>query len=199
MIKESKPMRLSRRTVLSSMVAIATAPKWAFAAEGRRILVAYYSYMGHTKSVAEKTHALVGGDLFEIQMADPYPLDLQRMAAQSKYELETGELPPLVGNLPDISNYDLILVGGPVWWNTVTPPVMSFLEKTDFIGRKVSLFATYALAPAHYEKNFAAQARNASILSSLMVSEFDVVERQADSAISSRALQGIAKGGPQSL
>lgn len=192
-------MQLSRRTVLTSMVAVATAPRWSFAAEGQRTLIVYYSYMGHTKFVAERTRALVGGDLFEIQMADPYPFDLQRMAAQSKYELETGELPPLLGDLPSISDYDLIMVGGPVWWNTVTPPVMSFLEKTDFIGRKVGLFATYALAPAQYERNFAAQARNASILSSLMVSEFDVVERQADSAISSWALQGIAKRGPQSL
>jgi len=192
-------MQLSRRTVLSSMVAVATAPRWSFAAEGKRTLVVYYSYMGHTKFVAEKTRALVGGDLFEIQMVAPYPLDLQRMAAQSKYELETGDLPPLLGDLPHISNYDLILVGGPVWWNTVAPPVMSFLEQTDFRGRKVGLFATYAIAPAHYERNFAAQARNASILSSLMISEFDVEERRADSAISSWAFQGMPKAAPQGL
>lgn len=185
--------------MLTSMVAVATAPKWSLAAERRRTLVVYYSYMGHTKSVAEKTRAMVGGELFEIQMVDPYPLDLQRMAAQSKYELETGELPPLLDDLPSVSDYDLILVGGPVWWNTVAPPVMSFLEKTDFHGRKVGLFATYALAPAHYERNFAAQTRNASILSSLMVSEFDVEERQAGSAISSWALQDLPKVGPQAL
>lgn len=192
-------MQLSRRTVLTSMVAVATAPKWSFAAEGRRILVVYYSYMGHTKSVAEKTRALVGGDLFEIEMTTPYPLDLQRMAAQSKYELETGELPPLLKGLPNVADYDLVLVGGPVWWNTVAPPVMSFLEQTDFRGRKVGLFATYAIAPAHYERNFAAQAHNASILSSLMISEFDVEERRADSAISSWAFQGMPKAAPQAL
>jgi len=86
-----------------------------------------------------------------------------------------------------------------VWWNTVAPPVMSFLEQTDFRGRKVGLFATYAIAPAHYERNFAAQARNASILSSLMISEFDVEERRADSAISSWAFQGMPKAAPQGL
>lgn len=181
------------------MVAVATAPKWSFAAEGRRILVVYYSYMGHTKFVAERTGALVGGELFEIQMQSPYPLDLQRMGKQSKYELETGELPPLYGNLPSVADYDLILVGGPVWWNTVAPPVMSFLEETDFRGRNVGLFATYALSPAHYERNFAAQARNASILPSLMISEFDVIERHADSAISAWSLQGVPKAGSQAL
>ncbi|NTF44793.1 flavodoxin [Rhizobium rhizogenes] len=192
-------MQLSRRTMLTSMVAVAAAPKWSFAAEAPRTLVVYYSYMGHTKSVAEKIRTLVSGELFEIPMAHPYPLDLQRMAAQSKYELETGELPPLSGDLPNVSDYDLILVGGPVWWNTVAPPVMSFLEKTDFMGRKVGLFGTYALAPARYERSFAAQTRNAVILSSLMISEFDVEERRADSAISSWAFQGMPKEGPQAL
>lgn len=192
-------MQLSRRTMLTSMVAVATAPKWSFAAERQRILVVYYSYMGHTKSVAEKTRALVGGELFEIQMADPYPLDLQKMAARSKYELETGELPPLLNDLPKVADYDLVLVGGPVWCNTVAPPVMSFLEQTDFGGRNVGLFATYALTPAHYERNFAAQSRNASMLSSLMISEFDIVERQADSTISSWALQGMQMVAPQAL
>lgn len=192
-------MQLSRRTVLTSMVAAATVPRWSLAGQERRILVAHYSYMGHTKSVAEKVSAVVGGELFEIQMAEPYPLDLERMATRARSELETGKLPPLLGKLPDMSNYDLVLVGGPVWWNTIAPPVMRFLEETDFKGRNVAAFAAYALAPAHYERNFAAQARNASVLPGLMVSEFDISERQADGAISSWALQVMSGRGPQAL
>jgi menaquinone-dependent protoporphyrinogen IX oxidase len=105
-------MHLSRRTVLTSMVAAATLPKWSFAAEEQRVLVAYYSYTGHTGAVADKIRALLGAELFEIQMLHPYPLDMQRVAELSKYELETGELPPLFDDLPDLTKYDLILVGG---------------------------------------------------------------------------------------
>lgn len=192
-------MHLSRRTVLTSMVAAATLPKWSFAAEEQRVLVAYYSYTGHTGAVADKIRALLGAELFEIQMLHPYPLDLQRVAELSKYELETGELPPLFDDLPDPTKYDLVLVGGPVWWNTITPPVMSFLERTDFKGRKVAPFATYVLEPAHYERNFTAQTRNASLMPSLMVSEFEVTEGQADKAVASWALRNLPKNGPQAL
>ena len=192
-------MQLSRRTVLTSMAAVATAPNWVLAEERRRVLVAYYSYTGYTKSVAEKLCALVGGELLEIRMAEPYPLDIQRVAEQSKYELETGEFPPLLAEPPDMSNYDLILVGGPVWWNTVTAPVMSFLERTDFVGRSVGLFSTYALTPSHYETNFAAQAHNASILPSLMINEFDVAGGRANDAIASWAFRTWPKDGPKTL
>ncbi|MFK0161311.1 flavodoxin [Rhizobium sp. NPDC090279] len=192
-------MNLSRRTMLTSMVAAAAAPRWSLAADARRVLVVYYSYTGHTGAVAEKLRAFLAADLYEIQMRAPYPLDMQRAAELSKYELETGELPPLLDNLPRPSKYDLILVGGPVWWNTITPPVMSFLEHTDFEGRKVAPFATYVLEPAHYEKNFAAQARSASLLSSLMVSEFELIQGQADKAITSWALKNLQKDGPQAL
>ncbi len=192
-------MHLSRRTVLTSMVAAAAAPRWSFAADERRTLVVYYSYTGHTRAVAEKLRALLGAELFEIQMRNPYPLDMQRAAEQSKYELETGELPHLLDGLPNLSKYDLILVGGPVWWNTITPPVMSFLERTDFGGRKVAAFSTYVLEPAHYERNFAAQARSASLLPSLMISEFEVTERLADRAIASWALKNLPQDAPQAL
>ncbi|MBM7046705.1 flavodoxin [Rhizobium lusitanum] len=192
-------MQLSRRTVLTSMMAVATAPHWAFAVERRRVLVAYYSYTGNTKSVAERVSALVGGELLEIKMADPYPLDIRRMAEQSKYELETGEFPPLRADPPDMSDYDLILVGGPVWWNTVSAPVMSFLERVNFAGRRVGLFSTYALTPSHYETNFAAQARNATIQSSLMINEFDIAGGRANDAIASWAFRASPKDGPRTL
>jgi len=197
--KESKGMQLSRRTMLTSMAAMAVVPDWGFAKEPRRILLAYYSYTGNTRSVAEKLRTHAGAQLLEIEMAVPYPSDLREAAGRSKHELETGELPALLGDPFDVSDYDLILVGGPVWWNTVSAPVMSFLERTDFRGRSVGLFATYALTPSHYESNFAAQAHNASFLPALMVNEFDVASGRAGDAIGSWMTRTHSKGGQQTL
>ncbi|MEZ2223337.1 flavodoxin [Rhizobium sp. RCC_161_2] len=176
-------MQLSRRTMLTSMAAMAAIPSWCFAAEPRRTLLAYYSYTGNTRLVAEKLRAHVGAQLLEIKMADPYPSDIRKAAERSRYELETGTLPALLDDPSDVSDYDLILVGGPVWWNTVAAPIMSFLERTDFRGRSVGLFATYALNPSHYESNFAAQAHNASVLPGLMINEFDIASGRGSDAI----------------
>lgn len=192
-------MQLSRRTMLTSMAAMATIPRWSFAAEPRRTLLAYYSYTGNTRAVAERLRADIGAQLLEIRMEEPYSADIRQAAERSKRELETGELPTLLGDPYDISDYDLILVGGPVWWNTVAAPVMSFLERTDFRGRNVGLFATYALTPSHYESNFAAQAHNASFLPALMVNEFDIANGRSGDAVASWAMRTRSKGGPKTL
>ncbi len=192
-------MQLSRRTMLTSMAAMAIVPSWSFAAEPPRILLAYYSYTGNTRSVAEKLRAHVGAQLFEIRMADPYPSDIRKAAERSRYELETGTLPALLGDPPDVSDYDLILVGGPVWWNTVATPIMSFLERTDFRGRSVGLFATYALTPSHYESNFAAQAHNAFFLPGLMINEFDLANGRAGDAINSWGIRTGSTGRANTL
>jgi len=178
-------MPLSRRSLLGTLAALAAVQTKVFAAGRPNVLIAYYSQSGNTRALAMKLQGRTGGGLFEIRRADPYPADLRGLAEQSKRELETGSLPSLSDKVPDMSHYDIILVGGPVWWNTVSPPMMSFLDRADFAGRKVGVFATYSLAPSHYQTNFEAQARNAFVVPGLMVNEFDLADGRADGAIAS--------------
>ena len=66
-----------------------------------------------------------------------------------------------------MSLYDLILVGGPVWWYTVSTPVMSFLKLADFSGKKVSAFCTHEGGVGKYSLHFKEQARNGIVLEGL--------------------------------
>jgi flavodoxin len=108
-----------------------------------KVLVIYYSLTGNTKSIAEMIRRKTGGDVFEIETVRNYPAEYSATTEEAKRELETGDLPALKKKPPDMSSYDLILVGSPVWWYTVSTPVMSFLRQADFAGRKVSGFCTH--------------------------------------------------------
>ena len=113
--------------------------------------------------IREKT----GGDVFEIETVRNYPADYSRIIAEAKRELETGELPALKKSPPDMSPYDLILVGSPVWWYTVSTPVMRFLTQVDFAGRKVSAFCTHEGGIGKFFPHFKAQAPKAIVLEGL--------------------------------
>jgi flavodoxin len=132
-----------------------------------KVLVIYYSLTGNTKSIAEMIREDTGGDVFEIETVKNYPADYAGIIAEAKRELETGDLPALKKGPPDISTYDLIMVGSPIWWYTVSTPVMSFLTQADFAGKKVSAFCTHEGGVGKFFPHFQEQAKNAVVLEGL--------------------------------
>ena len=147
------------------------------------MLVIYYSYSGNTKIVAERLREKTGGDIYAIETERAYPEVYREVIAEAKRELETRDLPALKGAPPDLAPYDLILVGGPVWWYTVPTPLMKFLEQTDFMGKRVATFCTHGGGPGNYLEDFRTQAKNAVILDGL-----SLWGSQAGSRNTSRAL-----------
>lgn len=111
--------------------------------ENKKILVAYYSYSGNTKEVAEAIHQKVGGDIFEIKTTGTYPDDYKSMTEQAKKEIEDGYRPQLTTSVADISQYDVIFLGSPIWWGTITPQVSSFIESYDLSGKTIIPFVTH--------------------------------------------------------
>lgn len=105
-------------------------------------LIAYFSYTGHTKGIARQIQALTGGDLFEIRPAAPYSQDYDTAERQGRKETRDGVRPPLAEAAPDLSRYDAVLLGTPNWFNTVAPPVVTFLAENDFTGKPIALFCT---------------------------------------------------------
>ncbi|HTZ41110.1 MAG TPA: flavodoxin, partial [Syntrophales bacterium] len=130
----------------------------------KKMLIIYYSHTGNTKYIAEKIKEKTGGDLFEIQTVRTYPSQYSALTEEAKRELQEGDLPALKKAPPNMSSYDLILVGGPVWWYTVATPVMSFLKQADFAGKKVSAFCTHEGGIGKYFPHFKEQAQNAVVL-----------------------------------
>ena len=108
----------------------------------KKVLVAYYSHSGNTRTIAEKIKDFTGGDLFEIKTSHEYPKNFTDIVNQAKKEKEAGFMPELTENI-DISPYDTIFIGSPVWWYTFATPVRTFLSENDFSGKTIKPFCTH--------------------------------------------------------
>lgn len=111
-----------------------------------KILVAYFSASGVTKKVAEKLANIAKTDIYEIKPAVPYTKDdLNWMDKKSRSSVEMNDKafrPEIVKVDLDISSYDTILLGFPIWWYVAPTIINTFLENNDFTGKKIVLFAT---------------------------------------------------------
>lgn len=110
--------------------------------QDKKILVAYFSWGGNTKSIAEKIHSRVGGEIFSIEPLTPYPSDYNETAYGIAKEQHEKNIHPEIKNT-DISSYDVIFVGTPAWWYTMAPPVITFLEQNNFEGKTIIPFITH--------------------------------------------------------
>ena len=111
-----------------------------------KTLVAYFSASGVTKKAAEKLASAAKADIYEIKPAVPYTkADLNWMDKKSRSSVEMGNKsfrPEIVKDDLDLSQYDTILVGFPIWWYVAPTIINTFLESYDFAGKKIVLFAT---------------------------------------------------------
>ncbi len=109
-------------------------------------LVAYFSASGRTEKKAKELASVVGADLYEIAPAEPYTrADLNWMDKKSRSSIEMNNRvyrPALAEPSPDLSEYDTVYIGFPIWWYTAPTIINSFLESTDFFGKRIVLFAT---------------------------------------------------------
>ena len=111
----------------------------------KKILVAYFSASGVTEKVAKKMADAAGADLFEIKPERPYTrADLNWMDKNSRstVEMKDRNCRPAIAEKPDVSDYNVILVGFPVWWYREPSIIDTFMESTDFTGKTVVPFCT---------------------------------------------------------
>ena len=111
----------------------------------KKILVAYFSASGVTKRAAEDIAAETGADLYEIVPAQPYTradLDWTDRSSRSTLEMKDPGCRPKIAEETDVSGYDVVFVGFPVWWYVEPRIVDTFLESRDFSGKILIPFAT---------------------------------------------------------
>ena len=125
-----------------------------------KTLVIYYSLTGRTRDIAKKIAEKTNADTYEVQTTKPLPKGAL-LHLEVKNSLKNKSYPEINGNFPDLTAYDIIFVGAPVWWYTVATPMLSFLNKTDFQGKKVVPFSTQGSNVGTYFEDFAANAKNA--------------------------------------
>ena len=112
----------------------------------KKILVAYFSASGVTAKVANKLSKAIEADLFEIKPAQPYTsadLDWTNKKSRSSVEMDDRNSRPAIANkVADMSQYDVIFVGFPIWWYREPSIIDTFMESTDFSGKTVVPFCT---------------------------------------------------------
>ena len=111
-----------------------------------RILVAYFSCTGHTQAVAEQIAQQTGADLYEITPADTYTaedLNYNDNNCRANQEMnDPAARPALGGDALELSDYDTILLGYPIWWGTMPRILNTFLDTYDLSGKTVLPFCT---------------------------------------------------------
>ena len=109
-------------------------------------LVAYFSASGTTKKTAQLIAKATGADLYEITPKVAYTeADLNWMDKKSRSSVEMNDKkfrPEVEDKDAHIAEYDEIILGFPIWWQVAPTIVNTFLEKYDFSGKKIVLFAT---------------------------------------------------------
>ena len=110
-----------------------------------KILVCYFSASGTTKKVAEKIKEAIDGDLFEIEPVNKYTKeDLNWMDKQSRSSIEMNQniKPEILNKVSNLSNYDTICLGFPIWWYKEPTIIDKFLEENDMSFKNIYVFVT---------------------------------------------------------
>ena len=147
----------------------------------KKILVLYFSRTGeeynvgtitkgNTEIVAEMIAQKVGGDLFEVKPAKPYPNEYQACTEIAKTELESNASPAFEKNIDNLAQYDTIFIGYPIWWSALPRVMMTFLESNDFSGKKIIPFCTHGGSGlAGTEREIKDACPNSEVLSGLAI------------------------------
>lgn len=129
-------------------------------AEETNILIAYFSWAenavlaedvdaitspsviapGNVQQLAAWVQEETEGDIFSIQVTDPYPSDWDECLERANQERGENARPELVGNVENMENYDVVFLGYPNWWYGVPMALLSFLENNDL---QVYLFCSH--------------------------------------------------------
>ena len=98
---------------------------------------------GNTKIVADYISEITGADQFEIVTHKYDGMAYTPLIELAKKEAAAGELPPYEGAAPDLSGYDTVFIGGPVWWGTYPQVMFTLFKDINLDGKTVIPFTTH--------------------------------------------------------
>lgn len=122
-----------------------------------KILVAYYSRadenygnggtewleVGHTKVMAGYIVEALGADEYEIVPVEAYPEGYDDCCNVAMEEQRDDARPAIANPLPDVSGYELVIIGCPIWWGDEPRIIRTFIEGVDLSGKTVVPFTTH--------------------------------------------------------
>ena len=99
--------------------------------------------VGNTKIVADYISEIAGANQFEIVTHKYDGMAYTPLINLAKEEANNGELPPYEGDAPDLSQYDTVFIGGPVWWGTYPQVMFTLFKDINLDGKTVIPFTTH--------------------------------------------------------
>lgn len=109
-----------------------------------KILIVYYSKTGVVDKMAHFISNRLGDvDLYRIQTVRTYASGMYDAWDQAQVEIADNQMPELAGTLPNLDNYDNIIIGGPVWGFNPSNPILSYVRQNDFSNKNILAFWTY--------------------------------------------------------
>lgn len=111
---------------------------------GGKVLIVYFSQTGNTDGLAQMIHEMTGFDIFRIERSTPYSAtyNSQGLYAEALKEYRENAVPELKSYVPNLGDYDIILLGYCNWWASIPAPVRSFLLHDDFSGKTIVPFCS---------------------------------------------------------
>ena len=99
--------------------------------------------VGNTKVVAEYISEMTGAAQYEIVTHKYDGMAYNSLVELAKDETAKGELPPYEGEVPDLSQYDTVFIGGPIWWGTYPQVMFTLFRDINLDGKTVIPFTTH--------------------------------------------------------
>lgn len=113
------------------------------AVAGASIVVDNGEVMGNVEYIARIIQETVGGDLFQIETVQQYPLDHDPLVDQATREQDENARPALATRLENLDQYDTVFLGYPNWWGDMPQALYTFLEEYDFSGKTIIPFCPH--------------------------------------------------------
>ena len=137
--------------ILMAVLVVMAVFSSAYAAEAKMLVVVFsradenysvgYITVGNTMKLAQVIQQKTGAELFEIVPAKKYPADYKACTDAAMTEQKQNARPAIVQD-KDISEYDVIFLGYPIWWGDAPMCIYTFIEAHDWAGKTVIPFCT---------------------------------------------------------
>ena len=101
-----------------------------------------YIEKGNTEVIAEYIHDIIGADLFKVEPAIPYAKDYTTCIEEAK-DRQASHHAPIVMSVPDLSAYEVVYIGAPVYWGVMPEELVTALKDIDFSGKVIRPFVTH--------------------------------------------------------
>lgn len=136
-------VRLVRNADASLTGVVTATEQTQLASANGRVLIAFFSWGGNTRGIAQEIQRQTGADIFEITLVEPYSSDYNTVLMEAQRDQHHQARPELAEHVENMDDYDVILLGYPNWWASIPMPIASFLESYDFTGKTIIPFCSH--------------------------------------------------------